>query len=65
MPILKPITYPYDLMMPNEFKEAERTLPATPKSVLEKNLIWMIDQEEKDPYYWGPKIKALSERLGC
>lgn len=35
------------------------------QAMLERNLLWMVDQEEKDPYYWGPKIRELSDRLGC
>lgn len=35
------------------------------REMLEKNLMHMIDKELDDPYYWGPKIKELSDRLGC
>ena len=55
----------YDTMMPEQFREAERTLPATEESVLIANLDWMLGKEPEDPYYWGPRIKELSERLGC
>jgi hypothetical protein len=63
------ITYqpssPYDTMMPNDLKEAERTLPAMSNSVLAANLAWMVEHEEEDQEYYGQRIKDLSERLGC
>lgn len=35
------------------------------QAVLERNLMHMVEKEPEDYEYWGPKIKALSERLGC
>ena len=54
----------YDTMMPEQFHEAERTLPATDPQVLAANLDWMLGKEPEDPDYWGPRIKEVSERLG-
>jgi len=34
------------------------------QEMLEKNLLWMVEQEADDPYYWGPRIRELSDRLG-
>ena len=34
------------------------------EAMLTRNLYWMLDQEADDPYYWGPKIRELSDRLG-
>ena len=54
----------YDTMMPEQFHEAERTLPATDPQVLAANLDWMVEHEEEDPIGYGRKILVLSNRLG-
>ena len=62
------ITYtppnPIDTMMPYDFRKLEKSLPATPFAVQEKNLLWMVSQEPQDPAYWGPRIRELSDRMG-
>jgi hypothetical protein len=62
------ITYtppnPIDTMMPYDFRKLEKSLPATPYEVLEKNLLWMVELEPQDPGYWGPRILAMSLKLG-
>jgi len=63
------ITYippgPYDALMERDFRKIERSLPATPREVLEKNLLWMVEHEYDDPGYYGPRIRELSDRMGC
>lgn len=62
------ITYtppnPIDVMMPYDFRKLEKSLPAAPYEVQEKNLLWMVGQEPNDPGYWGPRILAMSLKLG-
>ena len=62
------ITYtppgPYDALMERDLKKIERNLPATPREVLEANLLWMVEHELDDPEYYGPRILALSNKLG-
>ena len=41
------------------------TMSAQYREILEKNLAHMIDKELDDPRYYGPKIRELSDRLGC
>jgi hypothetical protein len=63
------ITYtppnPIDTMMPYDFRKLEKSLPATPYEVQEKNLLWMVEHEYDNPEYFGPRIRELSDRLGC
>ena len=65
MDIVRAPLNPYDTMMPEQFREAERTLPATDPKVLAANLDWFLDHEEEDPIGYGQRIKDISERLGC
>lgn len=62
------ITYtppnPIDVMMPYDFRKMEKSLPATPFAVLERNLLRMVELEPQDPGYWGPRILATSLKLG-
>ena len=62
------ITYtppePYDALMERDLRKIERSLPSTPHEALEKNLLWMVSQEPQDPAYWGPRILAMSLKLG-
>ena len=64
MDIVRAPLNPYDTMMPEQFREAERTLPATDPKVLVDTLLWMVEHEEEDPSYYGPKILEYSARLG-
>ena len=62
------ITYtppnPIDTMMPYDFRKLEKSPPATPYEVQEKNLLWMVAHEPENPEYYGPRILALSLKLG-
>ena len=64
----KVITYtppgPYDALMESDLRKIERNLPATPREALEKNLLWMVEHEPEDYDYYGPRILALSLKLG-
>jgi hypothetical protein len=40
------------------------TLSPKYRVMLERNLEHMIKKELDDPDFWGPKIQALSDRLG-
>jgi hypothetical protein len=55
---------PIDTMMPHDFRKLEKSLPATPYEVLEKNLLWMVEHEPENPEYFGPRIRELSDRMG-
>ena len=55
---------PIDIMMPYDFRKLEKSLPATPRPILERNLLRMVELEPQDPAYWGPRILALSLKLG-
>ena len=54
----------YDNLMERDLRKVEKSLPATPYEVQEKNLLWMVGQEPNDPGYWGPRIRELSDRMG-
>ena len=56
---------PYDALMESDLRKIERSLPATPRPILERNLLWMVEHELDDPEYYGPRIRELSDRLGC
>ena len=62
------ITYippgPYDALMESDLRKIERSLPSTPREVLEKNLLWMVAHEPENPEYYGPRILAMSLKLG-
>ena len=62
------ITYtppnPIDTLMPYDFRKLEKNLPATPRPILEANLLWMVEHELDDPDYYGPRIRELSDRMG-
>ncbi len=53
-----------DALMPDDFAKLERNLPATPRAALEANLMWMVEHELDDPDYYGPRILAISNKLG-
>ena len=55
---------PYDALMERDLRKVEKRLPATPRPILERNLLWMVSQEPRDPAYWGPRIRELSDRMG-
>ena len=55
---------PYDALMESDLRKIERSLPATPRSALEANLLWMVEHELDDPDYYGPRILAMSLKLG-
>jgi hypothetical protein len=55
---------PYDALMESDLRRIERSLPSTPRSSLEANLLWMVEHELDDPVYWGARILALSNKLG-
>lgn len=55
---------PYDALDDRDLRKVERNLPPTPREVLEKNLLKMVEMEPRDPGYWGPRILALSLKLG-
>jgi hypothetical protein len=50
--------------MESDLRRIERSLPATPRSALEANLLWMTEHELDDPDYYGPRIRELSDLLG-
>lgn len=54
-----------DTLMPYDFRKLEKNLPATPRPILERNLLRMVELEPQDPAYWGPRIREMSDRLGC
>ncbi len=56
---------PIDTLMPYDFRKLEKSLPATPRACLERNLLWMVAHEQENPEYFGPRIRELSDRLGC
>ena len=64
----KVITYtppgPYDALMERDLRKIERNLPATQREALEANLLWMVEHEPEDYEYYGPRILALSNKLG-
>ena len=37
----------------------------TSSEILKANLMHMLEMEETDPDYYGPRILELSKRLGC
>ena len=55
---------PYDALMERDLRKIERSLPSTPRNVLEANLMWMVEHELDDPDYYGPRIRELSDLLG-
>lgn len=55
---------PYDALMESDLRKIERSLPSTPRNVLEANLMWMVEHELDDPDYYGPRIRELSDLLG-
>lgn len=55
---------PIDTMMPYDFRKLEKSLPSTPRPILERNLLRMVELEPQDPAYWGPRILATSLKLG-
>jgi hypothetical protein len=55
---------PYDALMERDLQKVERSLPSTPRNVLEANLLWMVEHELDDPDYYGPRIRELSDLLG-
>lgn len=55
---------PYDALMESDLRKIEKSLPATPRNVLEANLMWMVEHELDDPGYYGPRILAMSLKLG-
>ena len=55
---------PYDALMESDLRRIERSLPATPRSALEANLLWMVEHELGDPDYYGPRIRELCDRMG-
>jgi hypothetical protein len=56
---------PYDALMESDLRKIEKSLPAAPRDAMEANLLWMVAHELDDPEYYGPRIRALSDRLGC
>jgi hypothetical protein len=50
--------------MERDLQKVERSLPSTPRNVLEANLMWMVEHELDDPDYYGPRIRELSDLLG-
>ena len=55
---------PYDALDERDLRKIERSLPSTPREVLEKNLLWMVEHEYDDLDYYGPRIRELSDKLG-
>lgn len=55
---------PYDALMERDLQKVERSLPSTPRNVLEANLMWMVEHELDDTDYYGPRIRELSDRMG-
>lgn len=62
------ITYtppgPYDALMERDLRKIEKSLPATPREALLANLMWMVEHEPEDYDYYGPRILAMSLKLG-
>ena len=62
------ITYippgPYDALMERDLRKIEKSLPSTPRPIRERNLLRMVELEPQDPAYWGPRILAMSLKLG-
>ena len=54
----------YDVLDDWQLRKIEKSLPATPREVLEKNLMWMVEHEPEDYDYYGPRIRELSLKLG-
>ena len=55
---------PYDALMESDLQKIEKSLPSTPRSALEANLLRMVEHELDDPDYYGPRIRELSDRMG-
>ena len=55
---------PYDALDERDLRKIERSLPPTPREALLANLMWMVEHELDDPEYYGPRILALSLKLG-
>ena len=55
---------PYDALMESDLQKVERSLPSTPREALLANLMWMVEHELDDPEYYGPRILAMSLKLG-
>ena len=55
---------PFDALMERDLRKIEKSLPSTPRPILERNLLRMVEQEPTDPGYWGPRIRELSDRMG-
>jgi len=55
---------PYDDLTESDLRKIERSLPPTPREALLANLMWMVEHEYDDPDYYGPRILALSLKLG-
>lgn len=54
----------YDNLMERDLRKVEKSLPATPREALLANLMWMVEHELDDPGYYGPRILAMSLKLG-
>jgi hypothetical protein len=50
--------------MESDLRKIERSLPSTPREALLANLMWMVEHELDDPGYYGPRILAMSLKLG-
>ena len=55
---------PYDALDERDLRKIEKSLPATPREALLANLMWMVDHEPEDYDYYGPRILAMSLKLG-
>jgi hypothetical protein len=55
---------PYDALMESDLRKVERNLPPTSREALLANLMWMVEHELDDPGYYGPRILAMSLKLG-
>lgn len=55
---------PYDVLMESDLKKIEKSLPSTPREALLANLMMAVELEPRDPEYWGPRILAMSLKLG-
>lgn len=55
---------PYDALMERDLQKVERSLPSTPRNVLEANLMWMVEHEPEDYEHYGSRIRELSDLLG-